>query len=171
MTENSSSPVGRVAIDVYLDSVEQALLAARAPRIDRLQVLQDLESQIADMLAQQPPPLTEQLVQSVIQSLEPPSHFAETYGSQPGTAPAVNDRFVRLPRPRWPLIGAISCALLPGGVSLVLLSLATSYGPGPRPLGTLGLFVAFVGLVLTPFALWLAFKQLRAQRSADSGRD
>src|SRR5262245_33034613 len=42
--------VGRAAIDAYLDSVEQALFAVHAPRGDRVQVLQDLESQIADML-------------------------------------------------------------------------------------------------------------------------
>src|SRR5262245_4284599 len=81
MTENLSSAVGRAAIDAYLDSVEQALLAAHAPRGDRLQVLQDLESQIADMLAVGPQPLTEEIVQSVIAKLEPPSHFAATYGN------------------------------------------------------------------------------------------
>ena len=35
---------------------------------------------------------------------------------------------------------------------------------------TLGLIMAYASLVLTPFALWLAFRQLRAQRTADSDR-
>ncbi len=92
MTENSSSAVGRAAIDAYLDSVELALIAADAPRIDRLQVLQDLEAQIADMLAQQPTPLTEESVRSVLDKLEPPSHFAATYGNGKQTAPTPDRR-------------------------------------------------------------------------------
>ena len=70
--------IGRATIDAYLDSVEQALMAAHAPRSDRLQVLQDLESQIAEMLAREPAPLTEESVRSVIEKLEPPRHFADT---------------------------------------------------------------------------------------------
>src|SRR6187200_3117103 len=81
MTENSTSEVGRAAIDAYLDSVEQALLAAHAPRSDRVQVLADLEAQIADMLAREPQPLTEEIVRMVIARLEPPSHFAAMYGN------------------------------------------------------------------------------------------
>ena len=114
MTENSSPTVGRAAIDAYLDSVEQALMSAHAPRSDRLQVLQDLESQIADMLTQQPMPLTEESVRAVLDKLEPPSHFAATYGNGTQTNPSAPSpsRFARLPRAPWPMIAAASCALL-----------------------------------------------------------
>src|SRR6476660_8294535 len=103
MTENTSSTVGRAAIDAYLDSVEQALLAAHAPRADRVQVLQDLESQIADMLAVGPQPLTEEIVQSVIAKLEPPSHFAATYcnGNGKEPRPAWVTQFARRSSFRW----------------------------------------------------------------------
>src|SRR4026207_1633446 len=81
MTENSTSDVGRATIDAYLDSVEEALLAANAPRGDRVQVLADLESQIADMLAQEPAPLTGEMVKWFIEKWEPASHFAAMYGN------------------------------------------------------------------------------------------
>ena len=68
MTESSTPDVGRATIDAYLDSVEHALMAAHAPRSDRLQVLQDLESQIAEMLAREPAPLTEESVSAVIEN-------------------------------------------------------------------------------------------------------
>src|SRR6476660_2243810 len=124
MTENTSSTVGRAAIDAYLDSVEQALLAARAPRGDRVQVLQDLESQIADMLAIGPQPLTEEIVQSVIAKLEPPSHFAATYGNGNEPRPAWAAHITRRPHIRWPLVAALSCACLPVGCLLGLLASA-----------------------------------------------
>ena len=90
MTDNSTSAVGRAAIEAYLDSVDEALIAAHAPRSDRMQVLQDLESQIADMLVQQPQPLTEEAVHALIQTLEPPSHFAATYGNGKQPTPAAS---------------------------------------------------------------------------------
>jgi hypothetical protein len=169
MTDNSPSAVGRAAIDAYLDSVEQALIVAHAPRSDRTQVLQDLESQIADMLAQQPAPLTEEMVSAVIAKLEPPSHFAATYGNgkQPASPPIV-DRHVRLPQLRWPLVSAISCALLPVGCLLVFLAINTHTRGA---LAGFSLLLVLVGFVFTPFALWMARNQLRASRDQSPERD
>ncbi|MEO7402036.1 MAG: hypothetical protein ABIU95_00030 [Burkholderiales bacterium] len=168
MTDTSSSAVGRVAIDAYLDSVEQALIAAHAPRSDRMQVLQDLESQISDMLAQQVLPLTEEMVASVIARLEPPSHFARTYGNGKESPPSARERLtqlrrVRLPYLRWSIVSAVSCALLPGGVVLAFLA-ANAHG-----LSRFALLLAFIGLVLTPFALGMA-RKLRAQSDPTEGR-
>src|SRR5262245_905019 len=122
MTENTSSAVGRAAIDAYLDSVEQALLAAHAPRADRTQVLQDIESQIADMLAVGPQPLTEEIVQSVIAKLEPPSHFAANYvngsASVNSPQPAWRIQIARRPVIRWPIVAELSCASLAFGCLL-----------------------------------------------------
>jgi hypothetical protein len=178
MTENTSSAVGRAAIDAYLDSVEQALLAAHAPRGDRVQVRQDLESQIADMLAGEPQPLTEEIVQAVIAKLEPPSHFAATYGngngnggsgngngSEPGRAWAA--RITRRPVMRWPLIAAVSCACLCFGCLLLLISGGTMFNDGP--LIVLILSLLLVGFVLTPIAVWKGVKQLQSQ--SDQPRD
>jgi hypothetical protein len=163
MTENSSPAVGRAAIDAYLDSVEQALLAARAPRSDRLQVLQDLESQIADMLAHEPSPLTEESVRSVVEKLEPPRHFANTYGNAIDSTSWSIRRFMRLEHINWPLISAVSFALNPAGGLLALLN------PGLFGAVTV-LFLLPIGLLFTPVALWKAFKQLRADPRKTRGR-
>ena len=100
MTEHSFAPdISCDPIDVYLDAVERAMTAAHAPRTDRLQVLQDLEAQIADMLAQQEQPLTDEAVCAVIAGLEPPSHFAENYGAHPSRAKQNQLEQRQLPRP------------------------------------------------------------------------
>ena len=111
MSENSSSAhVSCDPIDVYLDAVERAMTAARAPRTDRLQVLQDLEAQIADMLAQQPQPLTDEAVCAVIANLEPPSQFAADYASEKETTDATPASPTGpLSRNRWAVAAAISC--------------------------------------------------------------
>jgi hypothetical protein len=166
MTENSTPDVGRAAIDAYLDSVEHALLAAHAPRSDRLQVLQDLESQIAEMLAREPAPLTEESVRSVIDKLEPPRHFADTYRSAAESTPSSTSRFAGLPRIpwriQWPTVAALSCAMLVLGCMLAMLEAgARSNGP---ILGVSMLLLS-LGFFLTPIALWKAFRQLQAQLS------
>jgi hypothetical protein len=164
MTENSAPEVGRAAIDAYLDSVEQALLAVRAPRSDRLQVLQDLESQIADMLAHEPAPLTEESVRAVIEKLEPPRHFADTYTDTSESKPSPIRRLPRLETINWPLIAAISFALIPMSGLVALLD--------QDLLGALSLvFLLPIGFLFTPFAIWKAFKQLRAQSGKIRGRD
>jgi hypothetical protein len=175
MTENSPPDVGRAAIDAYLDSVEQALLAAHAPRSDRLQVLQDLESQIADMLAREPAPLTEESVRSVIEKLEPPRHFADTYGhATESTPPSSTGRFARLPHIRWsvnwPTVAALSCTMLIFGCLLAMLAAGAS---SADPILGVSMFLIVLGFVLTPIALWKAFRQLQAQSSTrqDLGRE
>jgi hypothetical protein len=149
---------------VYLDAVERAMTAARAPRTDRLQVLQDLEVQIADMLAQQPQPLTEESICAVIASLEPPSQFAADYAtekeSRESTDAAQAGPTGTLARNRWAVAAAISCALIPVGCVLLLLAGAERlHGP---VVGALVLLM-LVGGVITPIALWKAFQQLRAE--------
>jgi hypothetical protein len=174
MTENKTPDVGRASIDAYLDSVEQALLAAHAPRSDRLQVLQDLESQIAEMLAHEPAPLTEESVRSVIEKLEPPRHFADTYGNTAESTPSPTSRFVRLPQirwsVRWPLVAALSCAMLVLGCVLTILAAGAR---SADPILGVSILLLFLGFVLTPIALWKAFRQLQTQLSTrqNSGRE
>ena len=169
MTENSSSAVGRAAIDAYLDSVELALIAADAPRIDRLQVLQDLEAQIADMLAQQPTPLTEESVRSVLDKLEPPSHFAATYGN--GKQPIRRRRRRRRAAShacRAPLAPDRSRELRASCISCLLAVFAAATDArGPFDLL---MFLVMVSFVFTPIALWMAYRQLRAHPGMP-GRD
>jgi hypothetical protein len=171
MTENATFDIGRAAIDAYLDSVEQALLAAHAPRSDRLQVLQDLESQIAEMLGREPAPLTEESVRSLIEKLEPPRHFADTYGNAAESAPSSTaSRFARLPHIRWPTVAALGCAMLVFGCLLAMLA-ASERSAGPI-LGV-SMLLIFLGFVLTPATLWKAFRQLQTKSSnqQNSGRE
>jgi len=174
MTDHSNSAVGRAAIDAYLDSVDEALIAAHAPRSDRMQVLQDLESQIADMLSQQPETLTKEAVQAVIKSLEPPSHFAATYGNGKRPVSSTHGVHVRIPeirfsQIRWPLVAAISAALVPVACLLLLFIVST------RPQGSAYVltfwFTFFVGSVFTPLALWKARKQLLAGEANSPDRN
>jgi hypothetical protein len=132
-----------------------------------MQVLQDLESQIADMLVQQPQPLTEEAVVALIRTLEPPSHFAATYGNGKQSTPPPADWKVRLPPARWPLVSVVSCALLPVGFLLFWMAAATRTGE----VAEFALFLMLVGLAFTPFALWMASKQLRAQPEQAVQRD
>lgn len=172
MTDQFNSEVGRSAIEAYLDSVDEALIVAHAPRSDRMQVLQDLESQIADMLSQQPQPLTEAAVEAVIKTLEPPSHFAATYGNGKRAQPSSAGIHVRLPeisisQVRWSLVAAISASLLPAAC-LLLWCIDATRAEGPMPALVL-MLMFFVGFVFTPLAIWKARKQLLAD--VDSQRD
>jgi hypothetical protein len=171
MAENSSSAVGRAAIDEYLDSVELALIEVGAPRTDRQQVLQDLEAQIADMLARQPVPLTEESVRSMLDKLEPPSHFAAAYSNGKQTAaqapvptPPVQRSFPYMPRPLWAMIAAVSCALF-GIACLMALFAAATRAHGPFELF---MSLAVLSFFVTPIAIWMGFRQQRVHADATS---
>jgi hypothetical protein len=161
MTENSTSDVGRANIDAYLDSVEGALLAVNAPRGDRAQVLADLEFQIADMLAQQPAPLTEEIVKSVIERLEPASHFAAMYGNgkQPQTDRSREVVDPVLDKIRWSRV-AIACFVLPLLGTSFEFACHFLFHTGKSPILVLSIAA---GLVATPCALAMAYRQLREQ--------
>jgi hypothetical protein len=97
MHDNLASAV-RDRVDAHLDAVEKQLEAAGANRTKRRSVLDDLETQILDMLAvrnSRSPTLTD--VEAVLASLDPPSAYANS-GSvpvvprQPATTPPVAER-------------------------------------------------------------------------------
>jgi hypothetical protein len=162
-----SDDVGADLIDAYLIAVENALVSAGAPRADRMQVLQNLETQITEMLADHALPFTEDVVRAVLDKLEPPSHFAATYrNEQEASRPAPVLRG-KPPRWSWPVTAAVSCALLIVGCLLLLLG-SVGHSKGLAALGGSSLFI---GSVVTPFALWRAFDQLRASSQGRSNRD
>jgi hypothetical protein len=166
MTENATSHVGRAAIDAYLDSVEQALIEAQAPRSDRVQVWEDLESQITEMLAQQPQPITEEIIRSVIAELEPASHFAAMYGSGKQPQAASPGRIARPRGIRWSYIAA-ACFTLP----LLGVLLEWAFSLGPRHSGAILTFSILAALVATPYALTTACWQLRTHPGRCPDRD
>jgi hypothetical protein len=173
MTENSTSDVGQAAIDNYLDAVEQALIAAHAPRSDRVQVLHDLEAQIADMLAREPQPITQEIVQAMIAKLEPTGHFAATYGNgkQPPIAPSGSRR--AFSKMRWSHASAacfgvfvLGCLLLLGLEQRIPIILSLFR----HNLEVVQLLILF-GFLATPCALAMAYRQLHAQPDRCSDRD
>jgi hypothetical protein len=174
MTDQTADAIRSAPVEAYLDSVEQALLVARVPRNERAQVVEDLTAQIADMLCAQPLPLTEDAIHAVLAQLEPPSHFAAMYtnggenhasASPTSTAP---QRSFRLARPAWPQVAAACASSL---VLSVLFGQIVS-ASGPHDLWIfMTLLTGFVGLVFTPIALHLAFKQLKATPGKYRGRN
>jgi hypothetical protein len=160
---------GSKLIDEYLIAVENALIAAGAPRPDRMQVLQNLETQITEMLTPHTAPFTEDAVRAVLDKLEPPSHFATAYvnGSKihasvsptPSTPPRPFPKIL----PNWPVVAAVCAAILASGVLFGMLAFASA----PNDFwGFLTLLSCFVGVVFTPIALWMAYRQLRSDPAA-----
>jgi hypothetical protein len=160
MTDQPATDTGRAVIDEYLDSIERVLIAAHAPRSERTQVVQDLESQIADMLASAPQPLTEDAVRAVIARLEPPEHFAATYGNgQKETAKSETKAAGwSAPKIGWVYAAAISTGLIP---LAVLLGVAAFEGRAAA-LGGLLLLIALMAAVFAPYALVRAARDLES---------
>ena len=83
-----------------------------------MQVLQNLETQIEEMLLPHPLPFTEETIRAVLDKLEPPSHFAAMYTnggkSHESTSPTSSapQRSFRLTRPDWPIVAAVGAAIL-----------------------------------------------------------
>ncbi len=160
---------GADQIDAYIDSVERVLLAVGVAKIERLQILEDLELQITEMLNQQPLPITAEIVESVIAKLAPASQFAANY-DLPADEPRspVSGQPTTIPYHRAASIAAISFALIPLSC-ILLLFLASMHAVGGAVACCLLLLVA--GLVATPINLRKAFHQFRAEPAQQRGRD
>lgn len=177
MTDNATFDVGRAMIDAYLNSVEQELLATNAPRSDRAQVLQDLESQIADMLAREPQPLSEASVQAVIATLEPASHFAAMYANGKQPRVASQGRVPTARGIRWSyVVAACFAASILAGVLMLGPIVLSQYVriDNEQAAGFLmvDMLIALVlGFVATPCALTMSYKQLRERRGDSADRD
>jgi len=117
-------------------------------------------------------PFSEEAVRSVIAKLEPPRHFAATYGNggdsieSASPTPSPPSRFARPPRVPWPVIAAASCAFLPVGCFLALFA-AANHEDGAA---VVFVFLTLISFGLTPFAIWRAFKQLLLAPEKASGR-
>jgi hypothetical protein len=156
-------------IDAYLIRVENALVAAGAPRADRMQVLQNLETQIEEMLQPHPLPFTVDTIRAVLDKLEPPSHFAAMYSNggkrhdsaSPTSSPP--QRSFRLARPERPKVAAVCVSSLVLSVMFGLIVGAS----GPNVFWiVMTLLSGLVGFVITPIALWKAYRQLRSDPTA-----
>jgi len=170
MTNPSESHIGQVVVDEYLDLVERALIACGAPRSERTQVMQDLESQIAEMLAVEPQPLTEESVRAVIARLEPPAQFAATYvnGTNEKPRSELPARRWRTPSVSWAFVAAVSCWMIPIGALLILMS---GNSGNDRGLLMLLLLMVVAGILFGPFALVRAVREVQSSALGASRRD
>lgn len=174
MTDETPDALRSAPVEAYLDSVDQVLLASRVPRTERAQVLEDLTSQIADMLATQPPPITDDAIRAVLAELEPPTHFAAMYtnggehhATEAPTSTAPRRSF-RLALPEWPQVAAACATSLV--VSVLIGLIAGASGPNDFWI-VITLLTGFVGLAFTPIALYRAFKLLKAHPGMYRGRN
>jgi hypothetical protein len=102
----------RQRLNKHLDAVEAVLLAAVRSREQRRAVIDDLETQILDMLAQRTPRPSTADVEAVLASLDPPSRYAE--GSPSVVPPSVPAPLASGSAPRWSRTAAAAmiCAVL-----------------------------------------------------------
>jgi len=154
----ADSAIGADRIDVYITSVERVLLTAAVPAAERVQILDDLETQITEILASEPLPISDQAVAAVIARLEPPNHFAEIYSANPQPSPTPTEPPAAQTYSPWVLFAAGSCAMI--GLSCLLLLLFAANEVSPPVAITVILFLLTCA-VLCPLALRQGLTQLR----------
>ncbi len=170
-------PEVRTRVDGHLDAVESQLRAAGADRTKRRGIVDDLETQILDMLSAQKkesPGLAD--VEAVLARLDPPSAYSDkqTWPAEPDAAPAA----ARIGEPRlcreavrgaWCLVASIF------GLAVLGLSFrgtTFSYGAPPPPppfwyqllsRGTVvaSAVAAFAGPVMATGLGWVAVERIR----------
>lgn len=155
---DADSAVGADRIDAYINSVEQVLLAAAVPAAERVQILDDLETQITEMLASEPLPISDATVAAVISRLEPPSHFAATYAVEPQQSHAAAALAPAPPYSPWILAATCSCAMV--FLSCLLLMLMAAEDLAPPVAFTVILFLLACAIA-TPLTLRKGLVQLR----------
>jgi hypothetical protein len=181
MHDTSASAV-RDRVDAHLDAVEKQLEAAGANRTKRRSVLDDLETQIPDMLAvrnSRSPTLTD--VDAVLASLDPPSAYANS-----GSVPADSRRPVATPivvEPRLcPAVKKGTRYLAVALIGALLLILAkgeydVEYRSGASPPLSISIKALLVGaglaLVVGPFLVtvfgWIATEGIRRSGGQEYG--
>ncbi len=159
--EQGRSALGQNRIDQYLDLVERTLMMANAPRSDRMQVIQDLESQISEMLAASSEPRSDALVIEILQRMEPATHFAAMYGQ----AEAMTQPPSRQLKPRGPHMSRwiLAAAAMVG--FLILTLLASPLLIENEELALMTIFMVIPATLLaTPFIWWMGVREIRANR-------
>jgi hypothetical protein len=102
MTVSLNSEV-RARLDAHLDAVEQALAAAGSSRERRRGVVDDLESQILDMLAAKSASPTLADLEAVLAELDPPAAYGDSAAGRavPPAQPARGGMTAPAPLPRY----------------------------------------------------------------------
>jgi len=112
----------RQRLDQHLDAVEQALIAAGRPRDQRRAVVDDLETQILDMLAKKSEAPTLADVAAVLATMDPPAAYGDAAPAAVSTPPVPA---APAPRPRYSrtAIAGLVCILVSMMITLPMLVL------------------------------------------------
>jgi hypothetical protein len=172
----------RDRVDAHLDAVEKQLEAAGANRTKRRGVLDDLETQILDMLAARnagSPTLTD--VDAVLASLDPPSAYANS-GSVPADSRRPATTAVVVEPRLCPAVkkGTRYLAVALIGALLLILAKAESdveYRSGASPPPSIAIKALLVGaglaLAVGPFLVtvfgWIATERIRRSGGQEYG--
>jgi len=175
----SLPPEARARLDHHLDAVEAALISAGHSRDQRRAVLDDLESQITDMLAAHSASPTAADVKAVLAKVDPPAAYATPAALAPPqhAAPSANPRY------SITAVWAFGC-VLGSIVSIAMLNyvifgalnshdVGSSSGPARVPIFlTISqgfVFLLYVGGLVGTILGWAAFIQIRTAKGALRG--
>jgi hypothetical protein len=156
MNTQTSQPLPTL-VEQYLNAVDQALREAKAPIADRLSVLQELESQLHEMVSTLAEPISEACVLQLIDNLETPATFAEPYEVHATRETHGRNRFFT-----WRKL--FTLASLPIVILCLLTNLFTHVMEGPitSPFNVLVFFPSFlVAYIGAPWALWSLAHEIR----------
>ena len=178
MTQELPAEV-RKRLSDHLDAVEKVLIDAGRTRQQRRAVVDDLESQILDMLATRTasPRLSD--VEAVLNQIDPPSAYTEQASAAPGNAragavsgPACRSRSPRLSKVAWWSFVCVAASLANVLVQALVWCMMTPVRNGGRDndfmfwvalskLATLlGMGVGLIGTVLG----WIGLVQIRESK-------
>ncbi len=149
------NPEARARLDQHLDAVEAALTAAGHSRNQRRAILDDLESQITDMLAarSQAPALAD--VEAVLAQLDPPAAYRQNPATQetPTESPPATTAPAPGPTPPIPPLsplGVISLLIFStaglGSLAILVFALGGPIPDWTQSLGWLAFLLCFAGV-------------------------
>ena len=171
MNDTALAESERKMIDDYLDQVERHLLDAGAPRGERQTIIEDLEGQIFEMIAERSrvlsdealgeedqgitvirEPVSEEVVREILDSLDAPERYAGAFGG--AERPTESPHY-----PRWTIWGLVA-GVAPAVLYLLMLASAAA---GLFGLTSVLMWAFTASLVVAPVAsVWCGIMALRA---------
>lgn len=170
----------RKLIDAHLDSIERVLFAGNVSRAERRNIVDEVESQIYDMLAARPEQPPGEAIGEILSRLDPAAAYSPDAATAiPAAPPPTGERFSLMPRKLWrrarewwsyqpgvrrvspPAISATGWVVAAGLVSLMVLAFR-------RPPVPLVILLAIVYLTAPIGVTVFGCLALRRIRRADS---
>lgn len=156
------APALRKLLDERLDGIDRVLHSASVPRGERVQVVEEVERQLLDMLAELPQLPTRRDVLQALAKLDPPeAYLTEEMLSRPVDNPESAPSTPReTPRKRHGWLAYLSLAMFLGTM-LCLVAGAMGIATGSEILLLGGLLWAVIGALMTLFVSAIALGAVR----------